>query len=48
MVFGEGQFIAGAFKFTPGWPMLPWQRNVCQNKLWLSSYRKYRWDASAC
>ena len=25
--------LTASFKFTPGWPLLPWQRNLRQNRL---------------
>jgi len=26
-------YLMALFKFTPGWSLLPWQRNLGQNRL---------------
>jgi len=33
MGFSGTAYLMTSFKFTPGWPLLPWQRNLGQNRL---------------
>jgi len=31
--FSGTAYLMASFKFTPEWPLLPWQRNLGQNRL---------------
>jgi len=31
--FSGMAYLTASFKFAPGWPVLPWQRNLGQNRL---------------
>ena len=44
VVFSRTAYSMASFKFTPGLPLLPWQRNLGQNRLQLGLYKRYQRD----
>jgi len=42
--FSGTAYLMVSFKFTPGWPLLPWQRNLGQNRLYLGLCKRYPRD----
>jgi len=42
--FSRTAYLTASFKFAPGWPLLPWQRNLGQNWLYLGLCKRYPRD----